>query len=321
MSTSILGIDISKATYHVTLLHEGKRSHGEFINRENEFKRLSSWLKKQGVSQVHACMEATGRYGDELAHYLHDAAHQVSVVNPMQIKAFARSQLIRNKTDKLDAEVIADFCAMCHPAIWTPTPPAMRELQEFLRHYDDVQAALTQTKNRLQSGVRAELVRQQLQAQLEFLTAQLETLKQQIRDHIDHSPDLKKQRELLESIPGIGEITASRLIACNILRFATARALACYVGVTPLQHFSGTSVHRKPRLSKMGDAELRQALYLPAVTAIRYNPCVRNLADRMRERGKCEMTIVGAGMHKLLSLAYGVLKSGVPFDPDYAFSA
>jgi transposase len=88
-----------------------------------------------------------------------------------------------------------------------------------------------------------------------------------------------------------------------------------------MQHLSGTSVHRKSRLSKMGDAELRCALYLPAVTAIRYNPCVRNLADRMRERDKCEMTIVGAGMHKLLSLAYGVLKSGVPFDPDYAFSA
>ena len=321
MSLSILGIDISKATYHVTLLHGEKRYRGEFANRLSEFKQLSSWLKKHQVTHLHACMEATGRYGDELAHYLHDAGHQVSVVNPMQIKSFARSQLLRNKTDKLDADTIATFCATIQPPAWTPTPPEMRELKEFLRQYDDLQATIVQTKNRLQSGVRTPLVLQQLQAQLDFLTTQLETLKQTIRDHIDHSPDLKRQQELLESIPGIGEITASRIVACHVLRFVNARALACYAGLTPKQHLSGTSVHRKSRLSKMGDAELRHALYFPAMTAIRHNPRVRDLAERMREQGKEEMTILGAGMHKLLCLAFGVLKSGKPFDPDYAFSA
>jgi transposase len=318
MTQAILGIDIAKATYYAHVLVEGKRASREFRNVESAFPELTTWLHKHGVAQVHACMEATGRYGDELAHFLHRAGHQVSIVNPMQIKAFARSQLRRNKTDKLDAEVIADFCLAQHPLVWTPTPPAMRELQEFLRHYDDLQQALVQTKNRLQAGVKTKLVREQLQSQQKFLEDQVQKLKQQIRDHLDSSPDLKNQQELLESIPGIGEITAARLVSLDLLRFATARTLASYAGVTPMQRTSGTSVRGKPSLSKIGDATLRQALYLPAMAAIRHNPPVRQLAERLRKQGKCEMLIIGAGMHKLLTLAFGVVKSGLPFDPNYA---
>ena len=321
MSHSILGIDIAKATYQVTLLHDGKRFRGEFANRVKEFGRLANWLKKHGASQVQACMEATGRYGDELAHYLHDAGHIMSVVNPLRIKSYARSRLIRNKTDPLDADVIADFCQTCQPPVWVPTPPEMRELQELFCQYDALQDAITQTKNRLQSGFQSPLVLKQLQAQLDLLTQQLETLKQLIRDLIDHSPGLKQQRELLESIRGIGEITASRLISYDLLRFRDARALSAFAGVSPMQGLSGTSVHRKTKLSKIGDADLRRALYLPAVAALRWNPVIQNLAKRLEARGKCKMSIIGAGMHKLLCLSYGVLKSGVPFDPTYALQA
>lgn len=318
MSLSILGIDIAKATYQVTLLHDGKSYRGEFANRAKEFGRLANWLKKHGASQVHACMEATGRYGDELAHFLHEAGHSVSVVNPQRIKAYARSRLIRNKTDPLDADVIADFCQACQPPAWVPTPPEMRELQEFFCQYDALQDAITQTKNRLQSGFQSPLVLKQLQAQLDLLTQQLAMLKQLIRDHIDRSPGLKQQRELLDSIPAIGEITASRLVSYDLLRFQDARAVSAFAGVSPMQGLSGTSVHRKTKLSKIGDADLRRALYLPAVAAMRWNPLIQNLAGRLEARGKCKMSIIGAGMHKLLRLSYGVLKSGVPFDPTYS---
>jgi transposase len=321
MSLSILGIDIAKATYQVTLLHDGKSYRGEFANRAKEFGRLANWLKKHGASQVHACMEATGRYGDELAHYLHDAGQVVSVVNPLRIKSYARSRLIRNKTDPLDADVIADFCQTCQPPAWLPTPPEMRELQEFFCQYDALQDAITQTKNRLQSGFQSPLVLEQLQAQLDLLTQQLARLKQLIRDHIDRSPGLKQQRELLESIPAIGEITAARLISYDLLRFKDARAVSAFAGLTPMQGLSGTSVHRKTKLSKIGDPDLRRALYLPAVAALRWNPVIQNLAERLAARGKCKMSIIGAGMHKLLRLAYGVLKSGVPFDPTYSLTA
>ena len=321
MSLSILGIDIAKATYQVTLLHAGQRYRGEFANRVKEFGRLANWLKQHGVSQAHVCMEATGRYGDELAHYLHTAGHVVSVVNPMRIKSYARSRLTRNKTDKLDADLIADFCQTCQPPAWTPTPPEMRELQELLCQYDALQDTITQTKNRLHSGFKSSTVLKQLQAQLDLLLEQLDTLKQVIRDHIDHSPDLKRQRDLLDSIPAIGEITAARLVSYDLLRFQNSRAVSAYAGVTPMQGRSGTSVHRQSRLSKIGDADLRRALYLPAVVAMRWNPVVRELADRLEKRGKCKMSIIGAGMHKLLCLAYGVLKSSLPFDPNYSRKA
>ena len=321
MSLSILGIDIAKATYQVTLLHAGKRYRGEFANRVKEFGRLANWLKQHGVSQAHVCMEATGRYGDELAHYLHTAGHVVSVVNPMRIKSYARSRLTRNKTDKLDADLIADFCQTCQPPAWTPTPPEMRELQELLCQYDALQDTITQTKNRLHSGFKSSTVLKQLQAQLDLLLEQLDTLKQVIRDHIDHSSDLKRQRDLLDSIPAIGEITAARLVSYDLLRFQNSRAVSAYAGVTPMQGRSGTSVHRQSRLSKIGDADLRRALYLPAVVAMRWNPVVRELADRLEKRGKCKMSIIGAGMHKLLCLAYGVLKSSLPFDPNYSRKA
>lgn len=321
MTLSILGIDIAKATYQVTLLHDGKSHRGEFANRAKEFGRLANWLKKHGASHVHACMEATGRYGDELAHYLHDAGHIVSVVNPQRIKSYARSRLIRNKTDPLDADVIADFCQACQPPAWVPTPPEMRELQEFFCQYDALQDAITQTKNRLQSGFQSPLVLKQLHAQLDFLTQQLEMLKQLIRDRIDRSPGLKQQRELLESIPAIGEITASRLVAYDLLRFQNSRAVSAFAGVSPMRGLSGTSVRRKTKLSKIGDADLRRALYLPAVAALRWNPVIQNLAKRLETRGHCKMSIIGAGMHKMLCLAYGVLKSGVPFDPTYSLVA
>jgi transposase len=194
-------------------------------------------------------------------------------------------------------------------------------LQEFFCQYDALQDAITQTKNRLQSGFQSPLVLEQLQAQLDLLTQQLARLKQLIRDHIDRSPGLKQQRELLESIPAIGEITAARLISYDLLRFKDARAVSAFAGLTPMQGLSGTSVHRKTKLSKIGDPDLRRALYLPAVAALRWNPVIQNLAERLAARGKCKMSIIGAGMHKLLRLAYGVLKSGVPFDPTYSLTA
>ncbi len=318
MSLAYLGLDIAKATYQATLLSQGKRFRREFNNQPAEFGRLSHWLHKHGAVQVHACLEATGRYGEDLALYLHTQGHQVSVVNPLRIKAYAQSQLTRNKTDRLDADLIAQFCQTQTPDLWTPPAPEVLELRELVHHYDSLQALKVQVQNRRQSGVKSAVVQAQLDSQLRLLEQQLTDLRQQINDHLDQHPDLRRQADLLESIPGIGALTAAKLVAEDPLRFASARAFAAYAGATPRQGLSGTSVHRPARLSKLGDADLRRAVYFPAVVACRYNPLVHALSDRLAERGKCAMTIIGAAMHKVLRLAYGVLKSGQPFDPNFA---
>lgn len=318
MTASILGIDLAKDSYQVTLLHAQRTQRQGFQNQLAAFADLTHWLQSQGVTDLHVCMEATGRYGEALATYLYARGYTVSVVNPAQIKHYAKSQLRRNKTDKVDADVIADFARTQQPATWQPTPPEIRELDELLHQYDVLQIARQQENNRLQSGVQSATVRQLLTQHLAFLDAQLAEVLRLIEAHIERHPDLKANQALLTSIPGIGTLTASKLQTLVLQRFDTARAASAFVGLNPQQHASGSSVQRRARLSKMGDAQMRRALYMPAVCAKRFNPLVRALCQRLAAKGKHNLAILGAAMHKLLCLAYGVLKSRKPFDPNYA---
>lgn len=314
---SILGIDIAKDTFQVSLWQAGRAGSGNFNNDRAGFKKLGAWLKKRQVEPVWACMEATGRYGEDLAEYLHNQGQRVSVVNPLVIKAYAQSQLARNKTDKLDAALIARYCQSEQPSLWTPPAPEIRELRELVRHYDALQANRQQVSNRLGAGLKSDTVRRQLQEQVAFLNRQLQDLRQRIREHINRHPDLKHRHELLDSITGIAELTAAKVLAEDIERFDDARALSAYAGVTPMNRTSGTSLNRRPRFSKIGQARLRRDLYMPAVVAIRHNPVLRAFYEQLIARGKEKMAALGAVMHKLLRIAYGVLKSGKPFDPNF----
>lgn len=316
----ILGVDVSKSKFDVALLRQDEYLLATFDNASVGFVKLGKWLKKRKVNNLHACLEATGRYGDELALFLHEAGYQVSVVNPARIQAYAASQLKRNKTDKEDAKVIAHFCATQAPELWTPPSQAQQELQAMVRHLEALQTMRQQESNRLQAGVPAAAVRETLEAHIAFLDEQIDQLTQRIRDHIDQHPGLKQQKDLLTSIPGIADVTAAKLLAeiPPLERFEGAPQLAAYAGLTPSQHQSGSSVFRRGRLAKTGNANLRRALYMPALVALRWNPVIQVFAERLRQRGKHKMVIVGAVMRKLLHIVYGVLKSGMPFDPSYA---
>ena len=316
----ILGIDVSKSKFDVALLRDNEYVLATFDNDSVGFVKLRKWLKKRGVNELHACLEATGRYGDDLALYLHEAGYRVSIANPARIQAYAVSQLKRNKTDREDAKLIAHFCATQEPELWTPPSQAQQELQAMVRHLESLQTMRQQESNRLQAGVPAIAVRETLEAHIAFLDEQIKQLTQRIHDHIDHHPDLKQQKDLLTSIPGIADVTATKLLAeiPSLERFQGASQLAAYAGLTPRQHQSGSSVFRRGRMAKTGNAHLRRALYMPALVALRWNPTIMVFADRLRERGKHKMVIVGAVMRKLLHIVYGVLKSQRPFDPNYA---
>jgi transposase len=314
--TTILGIDIAKDTFQVTLLQAGQPSAGNFPNTRPGFKQLSAWLKKRKACAVWACLEATGRYGEDLAEYLYAQGRTVSVVNPLAIKRYAESRLTRNKTDAVDAALIADFCATQQPPVWSPPAPEIRELRELLHQYDSLQASRQQAHNRLTSGFQSATVLAQLQAQIDFLDQQLAEIEQQINEHIGAHPELNRQHELLDSIPGVGRLTAARLLAEDLSRFEDARGLAAYAGVTPMNRTSGSSVRRRPKLCKIGKASLRRALYFPALAATR-KPVFGALYQRLLAKGKSKMAALGAVMHKLLRIAYGVLKSGQAYDPHY----
>jgi transposase len=267
---------------------------------------------------VHACLEATGRYSEGLAEHLHAAGHTVSVINPARLKAFGQAILVRTKTDQTDADLAAEFCRRQQPAAWTPPDPARRALRALVRRRESLLAVRQQEANRLKSGEDNPWVVTSLQTVLTCLDEQLAQVEQAITDQVASDAQLQRQVELVDSIKGIGWTTATALLAeIDFGAYPSARQVAAQAGLTPRQRQSGTSVHGKPRLSKQGASQLRRILYFPAVSAMQHNPVVRDFAERLAERGKANMAIICACMRKLLHLVYGVLKTGLPFDPNY----
>jgi transposase len=315
---AVLGIDIAKAKFDVALQYpDGRVRRKSCANTPAGFRDLDAWLRRHGVTHLHACLEATGTYGEALATWLHDTGHTVSVVNPMVIHAFAASQLSRTKTDRTDAALIARFCATQQPSVWTPTPRDIRELQALVRRLEALHDMRTQETNRLASGAATTAVARSITTVIDTLTDQIAAVQQQIRDHFTQHPGLRSQRDLLTSIPGIGDTTAAVLLAELFdKRYSSARQAAAFAGVVPRIVESGT-LRRPGRLSKIGPSRVRKALYFPALAALRCNPTVQSLRGRLRAKGKVPMVIIGAAMRKLIHIAYGVLKSQRAYDPQY----
>lgn len=309
-----LGIDIAKAKIDVALALNGKFRTKVFANTPSGFTQLDAWLQSYGVAHVHAGMEATNVYWEALAQHLADAGHRVSVINPALIKAHAQSLGVRSKTDAVDARTIADFVREKAPAPWQPPSAAERRLRALVLRHQALVDMQVQEKNRYDT-VREE-VRDSVQTHLAWLAQELERLEQTIKQTLDDDDILRGKRDLLDSIPGLGERTIATLIAYGVTdsRFHQARQFVAFAGLSPQLHQSGSSVRGRPRLSKIGHAPLRRALYMPAMAALRTSWGQR-FRDRLAAAGKAPKLIIGAMMRKLAQVAFGVIKSGRPFDP------
>lgn len=312
-----LGIDVAKAKLDCALrTAEGKIRHKMVPNTAAGFAALTEWLDKQGALGVHVCMEATGVYWEAVAEYLASrSGFIVSVINPAQIKAFGASQMVRTKTDKVDARLIAEFCRERRPEPWQAPSAAEQALRALVLRLDALQAMRLQESNRLEPA--RETVRQGICKHLDWLDEEIERLIKMIRDHIDADPTLRDMRTLLQSVPGLGERTIAVLLAfyARPQRFANARQAAAFAGLDPRQHESGSSVKAKPRLSKIGHAFLRKALYMPAMVTLYRTAWGKAFRERLAAAGKPPMLIIGAMMRKLIHVAFGVLRSAKPFDP------
>jgi len=317
MSAPILGIDIAKQRIEVALLVDGKVKSRSFKNASDGFESLSLWLRKWSIERVAACMEATGNYGEALAIYLHEAGHTVSVVNPARIKGFAQSELIRTKTDKVDAGVIARFCLAMKPGSWTPPSHEIRSLRALVRRVDSLIGMLTQEKNRL--GIAHESVIPLIKEHITYLDKNIKKIRERIADLIDRDSNLRQKKDLLASIPGIGKVTIPVLLAelDRMEKFKRVRELVAFIGLAPKERLSGSSIKGKPRLCKTGNTRLRKALYMPALVSIQCNPLMIAFYNRLKEKGKNGKVIVCAIMRKLAHVIFGILKSGKKYDPNY----
>lgn len=316
--TAILGIDISKERFDVALLRGGKYKHKKFGNAKKGFEELTRWLGKLGVETLHACMESTGVYGEELAEYLYDRGFRVSMVNPARIKGFAQGELKRSKTDKLDASLIARFCAAMNPSLWEPDPVEMRELRSLVRRVDALLGMRQQEQNRLE--VSNKVLRKSIRKLIRYIDKEIEALKGEINDRIDRDPEMRDKKKLLESIPAVGEATINVILShfAAIEKFPSPKCLASFLGIAPRHYRSGSSVRGRTRMSKVGRSSLRKAFYMPALVGLRHNPVLADLGRRLKEAGKPPMLIIGAAMRKLVHIIYGVLKNKMPFDANYS---
>jgi len=317
MLTFHLGIDVAKAKLDCALrLPEGKILHKVVENTAAGFAKLLIFLGKHHGENVHVCMEATGIYWEAVAEFLLGRpGFTVSVINPAQIKAYAASHLTRTKTDKVDAGLIAAFCAERSPEPWQAPSEAERALRALVLRLDNLQKMHTQESNR--RDVARHTVKAGIESHIEWLDREIVRLVKEIHRQLDDDDDLNAKQKLLDSIPGLGERTIAVLLAfCgHPERFANARQVAAFAGLDPRHHDSGSSVRGKPRISKVGDAFLRKALYMPAMVTAYRTEWGRCFFRRLKNSGKAPKLIIAAMMRKLLQVSFGVLKSGKPFDP------
>ena len=321
MIDGILGIDVSKNTLDASLSSRNRVRARSVANSSDGWRDLLDWLTSEKIRRVHGCMESTGRYSLGIACALYEAGHIVSIVNPAQIRDFARTKLGRNKTDEVDAAHIREYCELFKPQPWVPPSEAHRRLAELQTIRSGIVAGLTEWKNRKGSGMVDSVAQSLADVTISHFSSQLEAVDEAIAQTIDNDSGLRRKRDLLLSINGVGETLAGVVLAelpgPDVLR--SSAEVVAYAGLNPRQHQSGTSIDRVTRISKIGNAVLRAALYLPAMSAMRYNPAVVALVARLKSRGRLKpKQIVVAAMRKLLVLCFGVLKTGKPFDPAIA---
>lgn len=310
-----LGIDIAKAKFDVALGIDQKFRTKSFDNNPKGYAQLDAWLQRYGVHRVHACMEATHVYWEALALHLAQGGHHVAVINPALAKAHAQSLGLRTKTDAVDAKMLADFARSKQPPAWQPPTAAEQRLRALVLRHQALTDMQTQEKNRCE-GLRED-VRESVQTHLAWLAGELKRLEQAIKQTIKDDDDLSGKHDLLDSIPGLGKRSIPTLLSYGIgdERFDQARQFVAFAGLNPSLRESGSSVRGRPRLSKMGHAPLRRALYMPAVVALTRTHWGKRLWDRLIAKGKKPKVVIGAMMRKLAQVAFGVIKSGRPFDP------
>lgn len=319
MTQVYIGIDIAKLKFDVARLAEGKYKHAKFANTPEGFDAFIQWLDGFDDNDLCLCMEATGTYGLPLAEFLANRGYFVSVVNPAKIHAFGKSQLSRAKTDKADAKLIARYALQADLIAWKPLPVNLRQLQALTRRLEHLLEMQRMEKNRLETADTS--IISSINTVLVTLEAELKATRQAIRDHIDNDPDLKLQGDLLNSIPGIGPATTAYLLVAlsHHHGYANAKQVVAQAGLAPALRQSG-EWQGKTRIAKTGDARLRKALYMPALVAWKCNPAIRQPCERFKAQGKSGKFVACVAMRKLIHLAFAILKSGRPFDPNFSLA-
>lgn len=326
----VVGIDIAKDSFVACFgqssfsqqLHFDKEK--TFDNTASGFAALLSWVTKQHVSSspLWFVVEATGVYYEELAYFLTDNNHLLSVLLPNKVKHFACSTELKSKTDQLDARLLCRLGLERALPSWQPPTPALRQLRALARERQVLVRQAAQLKTRAHAYQHSyqpdSRTLARLTAQQQLLVNQLKALDQDLAGLLKAEPELSRKLDQLTSIPGIGLTTAIVVVAetNGFVLVENERQLTSYAGLDVVQRQSGLSAYAT-RISRRGNVRLRTALYLPAVSSLRYNPQQIAFYARLRARQPSGKPGVIAVMRKLLVLCYSLWKNDCAYDPHY----
>jgi len=302
-----VGIDVSKKHWDVAI--HGRKKVLRFAADSEGGQELVAWLIEEKLT--HVCLEATGGYEYLLVSILHQQGKIISVVNPRQVRDFARAQGRLAKTDQIDARVIAEYATLMQPKLYAKPLKNQEELRSLRARRRQVTDTLVQEKNRL-GTVRGEEARRSIQEAIDFHKQQLENLDEQIGQLIQNAPKFRQRLKLLTSVPGVGAITAAALMAdLPELGTLNRREVARLAGLAPINRDSGTM--RGKRMIGGGRATVRKGLYMATLVATRHNPIIRQFYQQLLARGKAKMTALTACMRKLLLILNAILKENKPW--------
>jgi transposase len=322
-----VGIDVAKEKIDCLWLKDPERLKVKtkvLSNDQTGFKALRAWLEKNitaDLSRIHVIVEATGVYHEALAYALYEMGIEVSVINPAFVRDFAKGLGVRNKTDKKDSMVLARYGVMAQPRLWQPEAKEVRELKALLTRLGALQKDLQRELNRLEKAhvsQASQAVIESIQIMTRQLQEEVKRVEKQIDDHIDQHPQLKQDRDLLQSIPAVGKVLSREMLSVLHSRaFRRASEAAAFVGVTPKLWESG-KLKGRTTLCKNGPGRLRAQLYMAAIVATQYNPDIRAQYQRLCAAGKTKMQALGAAMRKLVQICFGVLKHQSEYRPQIA---
>jgi transposase len=326
------GIDISYKTFRACLVTYDDNQEvkvvgsKKFDNTNGGFKLFEKWyLNKHKYTDLpmHFCMEATGVYHENLAHYLHSKGQKVSIILANKARKYLDSLGLKSKTDPIDARGLAQMGAERKLKVWDPPADFFAELRCITRHHQSLQELKTAQQNILHaheaSSNKAKLVKKQLKQTIKSIDKQLERLKEELSIQVDKNPDIRRKVDQICKIKGIGELTVCVIIAetYGFELFNSAKQLISYSGYDVIENQSGKHVG-KTRISKKGNSRIRRALFLPAFNAVSPDqPIFYNLFTRTLDKHKIKMKSYVAVQKKLLTTIYALWKNEEDFIKDY----
>jgi transposase len=321
-----IGVDIAKASF-VAARHQAGQSEliGQFANQLEGYAALDECLA--GVEgSLHLILEPTAAYHTGLVAYAFAQGWQVTLPNPKRVADWAKGTGRRAKTDQVDARLLADYGAACTPTGQQPLPPAVQQLEQLLRRQEDLAEMAGQERNRqTEQTSLADPVHQSLERMRQALAQEQAALQQAIDELLQTHPELRQQRQQLLQVPGIGPQNVLPILVwlyrwvAHTAGQGTAKGLTAYVGLDPVRHVSGATIHRPSAISKMGNTQIRSRLFLSALggTRAKQSP-LTTFYRRLLSRHKPKMVALVACARKILVWAWAVFRSGEPFDPKKA---